>query len=176
MTSVFDEHLTLDVVVAYADGEMGLTAFQRAAAHVMQCASCAADVAEQTAASQYLRQATLPRMPGSLFDTLKSIPVALPGPGPVPGVLVDSASGRTMRTADSSGHGRGRRFRLGAGALVAGLAVGAVVVAASGDATVGPLSPTRSDPTVVSRSGSPVRPGAVNVVAHTATARTATTR
>ncbi|SDP42616.1 hypothetical protein SAMN04515671_4176 [Nakamurella panacisegetis] len=176
MTSVFNEHLTLDVVVAYADGEMSLTAFQRAAAHVMRCASCAADVAEQTAASQYLRQATLPRMPGSLFDTLKSIPVASPRPGPVPGVLVDSASGRTMRAADSALPGRGRRFRLGAGALVAGLAVGALVVAASGDAPVAPPTPSRSDPTVVSRSSGPGHPSAASVVVQPAVARTAATR
>ena len=176
MTGVFDDHLTLDVVVAYADGEMSLTAFQRAAAHVMQCASCAADVAEQTAASQYLRQARMPRMPGSLFDTLKSIPVALPRPGPVPGVLVDSTSGRAVRTVDNSLHGRGRRFRLGAGALMAGLAVGAVVVAASGDAPAGPATPTRPDPSVVSRAAVVPYPAVVNVVAHTAPTRSTTTR
>jgi anti-sigma factor RsiW len=60
MSSVFDDHLSLDAVVAYADGEMSMTAYQRVAAHVMRCGPCAADVAEQTAASQYLRGAQLP--------------------------------------------------------------------------------------------------------------------
>ena len=136
MTGVFDDHLSLDVVVAYADGEMSMTAYQRAAAHLVRCAACAADVAEQTAASQYLRSAQVPTMPGSLFDALRSIPVALPiDPQPEPS-------------------GRGRRFRLGAGALVAGLAVGAAMVTAAGDAPVDPARPpvpqrtAVSDPTV----------------------------
>lgn len=140
MTGVFDDHLSLDAIVAYADGEMSLTSYQRAAAHLTRCAACAADVAEQTAASEYIRRACMPTMSGSLFDTLKSIPIALPPTGPVPGVMVDSVSGRTMRTHEHPEHGRGRRFRLGAGALVAGLAVGAVVVVAAGDNNpAGPL-------------------------------------
>ena len=158
MSGVFDDHLSLDVVVAYADGEMSLTAYQRAAAHLVKCTACAADVAEQTAASQYLRQARMPTMPGSLFDTLKSIPVAVPLAGPVPGVMVDSESGRTVRTSSSETpaghqtHGRGRRFRLGAGALVAGLAVGAVVVVSAGERPVEPSPrPSYPDATAVSR-------------------------
>ena len=80
-------------------------------------------------------------MPGSLFDALKSIPVAMPPAGPVPGVMVDSASGRTVRTPENQTHGRGRRFRLGAGALVAGLAVGAVVVVSAGEHPAEPEVP-----------------------------------
>ncbi len=151
MTGVFSDHLTLDAIVAYADGEMSLTAYQRAAAHVMRCAACAADVAEQTAASQYIRQACVPSMPGSLFDALKSIPVALPQAGRVTGLVMDPDSGRAVRTHDHAPSARGRRFRLGAGALVAGLAVGAVVVAAAGDPAVPPPTvPTRPDRATVS--------------------------
>ncbi len=161
MSGVFDDHLSLDVVVAFADGEMSLTAYQRAAAHVVKCPACAADVAEQTAASQYLRQAHMPTMPGSLFDALKSIPVAMPPAGPVPGVMVDSASGRTVRTPENQTHGRGRRFRLGAGALVAGLAVGAVVVVSAGEHPAEPeVRSTRPNTTVVSRpAAAPQAPG-----------------
>jgi len=152
MSSVFDDHLSLDVVVAYADGEMSLTAYQRAAAHVMKCPSCAADVAEQTAASQYLRQARMPTMPGSLFDALKSIPIAAPQAGQIPGVMVDPTSGRTIRTPDNQTHGRGRRFRLGAGALVAGLAVGAVMAVSASEHPVEPVvRPAQPDTAAVSR-------------------------
>ncbi len=166
MSGVFDDHLSLDVVVAYADGEMSLTAYQRAAAHIVKCPSCAADVAEQTAASQYLRQAHMPTMPGGLFDALKSIPVAVPQAAPLPGVMVDSTSGRTIRTPENQTHGRGRRFRLGAGALVAGLAVGAVVVVSAGEHPVGPtVRPAQPDRTAVSRpSTAPHAPG-LNVMA-----------
>ncbi len=166
MSGLFDDHLSLDVVVAYADGEMSLTAYQRAAAHVVTCAACAADVAEQTAASQYLRQAQVPTMPGSLFDALKSIPVALPQAGPVPGMMVDSASGRAVRTPENQSHGRGRRFRLGAGALVAGLAVGAVVVVSAGERPAEPaVRSNKPDTTVLSRpAAAPQAPG-FNVMA-----------
>lgn len=165
MTGVFDDHLTLDAVVAFADGEMALTPYQRAAAHVVRCPACAADVAEQTAASQYLRQAAPPSMPGSLFATLTSIPVALPQGSPVPGVVLDAASGRANGIQDQTWSGRGRRFRFGAGALMAGLAVGAVVVASAGDQPVVPNGPLQPDASVVSREFAVLHTVVVDVVA-----------
>ena len=72
-------------------------------------------------------------MPSSLLESLRSIPVAVPSPGPVDGVTVDPVTGRVVRTDEHarSGHHRPWRFRfLGASALVAGLAVGALVVGA----------------------------------------------
>lgn len=143
MTGLFDDHLTLDAVVAFADGEMSLTAYQRAAAHLVRCGPCAADVAEQTAASEYLRGAQLPGMPSGLFEALAAIPIASAPVLPRP---------ETHPPGAGTG-GRGRRMRLGAGALVAGLAVGVVMVTAAGDSLVDPgrpLVPGRSavsDPT-----------------------------
>ena len=179
MTGIFDDHLSLDAVVAFADGEMSLTAYQRAATHVMRCELCAAEVAEQTAASQYIRQAGLPTMPGSLFDALKSIPVALPQAGPVTGVIVDSTSGQSIRVSgDIVGHTRGRRFRLGAGALVAGIAVGAAVVAAAGERPATQPRPLPPETAAVGRP--PVGPGTtvINVLARRVDvlARTSSTR
>ncbi len=167
MSGLFDEHLTLDAVVAYADGEMGMTAYKRAAAHVMHCGACAADVAEQATASQYLRQARMPSMPGGLLDALRSIPVALPqlsDPAPgTPGRPFESHP----RSADEAEHGRGRRFRLGAGALVAGLAVGAVMVTAVGDQPTGvPTAPLRPDTASVS-GASAIRTTVLDVLART---------
>ncbi len=131
LTGVFVDHLGLDAVVAYVDGELGLTAFQRASAHLVRCPQCAGEVAEQEAMARCLRSAELPRMPGSLFDALASIPLAAPGPAPAPGLTLDP-HGRAYRHVPKPPEpGLGRRFRLGAGALVAGLAVGAVVVAAA---------------------------------------------
>lgn len=77
-SDAFVDHLSFDAVVAFADGEMSLAAYQRAAAHISRCESCAAEVAEQTSARDLLRSACTPRMPGSLFDQLRSIPIALP--------------------------------------------------------------------------------------------------
>lgn len=72
------DHLGLDAVVAFADGEMGLTAFQRAAAHVSRCPQCAGEVDEQAAVRRELRSAPGPAIPLGLIDALRSIPVALP--------------------------------------------------------------------------------------------------
>jgi len=134
MTSGFEriDHLNLDAIVAYADGEMGMVAFQRAASHVERCPQCNAEVTEQIAARAWLRSASAPTIPLGLLDSLKSIPTAVPPTTPSPGLSVDP-TGRAHRTNDPlrSGHGRSRLFRFGAGALVAGIAVGAVVASSA---------------------------------------------
>lgn len=133
MTSAFSDHLSLDAIVAFADGEMPLVSYQRAAAHVARCPDCDHEVNQQVVARSWLRAAGSPAIPSSLLDSLKSIPVAVPASRPVDGVMMDPASGRIIRSDDHRGstHHRGWRFRfLGAGALVAGLAVGALVVGA----------------------------------------------
>lgn len=140
MTSLFEDHLSLDAVVAYADGELGMVAFQRAAAHVARCPRCAAEVSEQTSARDWLRSAQAPRMPGSLFDQLRSIPVALPASPGVPGVDLDSDAAADVHTDPRNAH-RTRRFRMGAGFLIAGIAVSALAATAGSDRQVRPESP-----------------------------------
>lgn len=133
------DHLTLDAVVAYADGEMPLVSYQRAAAHLALCPQCDAEVRAQMTARSWLRAAQAPAMPSSLLDSLRSIPVALPAPAaseahrPTDRMHGDRQTlpAHPAPGPDASGHRavqRGRRFRfLGAGALVAGLTVGALV-------------------------------------------------
>jgi len=132
MTAAFNDHLNLDAIVAYADGEMTMGAFQRAAAHVSRCPQCESEVSQQVLARSWLRAAGAPSMPTSLLDTLKSIPVVVPTERtgldhPV------SSIGRPGPEEDSRiGQHRNWRFRfLGAGAVVAGLAVGSLAVAAA---------------------------------------------
>jgi anti-sigma factor RsiW len=154
MTSLFEDHLSLDAVVAFADGELGLTAFQRAAAHIAQCSSCATEVAEQTSARQQLRSARCPSIPSGLLDSLRSIPLALPLAPPPAGLSRDSVTGKVTRdsvtgkvTRDPAerlgdphrgGPLRSRGFRLGAGAIVAGLAMGALAATALADQSADP--------------------------------------
>lgn len=138
------DHLTLDAVVAYADGEMPMVSYQRAAAHVARCPQCEAEVRAQTVARSWLRSAQAPAMPTGLLDSLRSIPVALPaadsaGPGGAAGPGDSAGQGGVADRPRPAGFGRpgtphqrnphrSRRFRfLGAGALVAGLTVGALV-------------------------------------------------
>lgn len=129
MTAGSTDHLNLDAVVAFADGEMPLVAYQRAAAHVARCPQCEYEVNQQVAARAWLRAAGTPSMPPSLLDSLKSIPVALPADRSTGDVTIDPRTGRVVRPEhDSRSANLARRFRfLGAGALVAGIAVGALV-------------------------------------------------
>ncbi len=126
------DHLTLDAVVAYADGEMSMVSYQRAAAHVARCPQCEGEVRAQTVARSWLRSAQAPAMPTSLLDSLRSIPVALPaadsdGHRGGPDRPRTAEFGRPATPHQRNPH-RGRRFRfLGASALVAGLTVGALV-------------------------------------------------
>lgn len=131
MTSGISDHLNLDAIVAFADGEMPMVAYQRAAAHVSRCPECDAEVNQQIMARSWLRAADTPAMPTGLLDSLRSIPVAVPAARPVDGVMVDPMSGRAVRSDESrTTHNRWRFRFLGAGALVAGLAVGALVIGA----------------------------------------------
>ena len=135
MTASFDDHLNLDAIVAFADGEMSVVAFQRAGAHVARCPQCSSEVDQQIAARSWLRSAEAPAMPLSLLDSLRSIPVAMPTQPPVDGSAMHRATGQAPRSVDHdrSVH-RNWRFRfLGAGALVAGLAVGALVIGVDQD-------------------------------------------
>lgn len=142
MTGFFEDHLNLDTVVAFVDGELSMTAYQRAAAHLMQCPMCAGEVAEQASARESLRAAPAPRMPGSLAAALCSIPVALPIASASPGVGIDTRTGYAIRVSHVSRDGnRSRRFRIGAGALVAGIAVGALATTGSGPADDPVLQP-----------------------------------
>jgi hypothetical protein len=152
VTAFFEDHLSLDAVVAFADGELSLVAYQRAAAHIARCESCAAEVSEQVTARQRLRSAACPVMPASLFDALRSIPIAVPPTPPVAGVQTDPITGRAVRSDRSenrgqSGWGRGRGFRLGASAIVAGLAVGAFAAVAVTEHERHPAVPSPSPAT-----------------------------
>lgn len=132
MTGFFEDHLNLDSIVAFVDGELSLTAYQRAAAHLSSCPMCAADVDEQSSARTSLRSAPAPQMPGSLAAALFSIPVALPAAARTPGVGIDTQTGHAIRVSHVGREvTRSRRFRFGAGALVAGIAVGAFASAGS---------------------------------------------
>ena len=148
MTSLFSDHLSLDAVVAFADGELGMLAYQRAAAHVARCPNCAAEVAEQTTARDRLRSASAPKMPGSLFDQLRSIPVALPAPPAVPGAEPMPGippAGIGPQQHDPAGSHRTRRFRMSAGFLVAGIAVSALAATAAAGEHPDPQDPV-ADP------------------------------
>ncbi|SFQ19089.1 Putative zinc-finger [Amycolatopsis arida] len=69
-----ESHLLPDAVVAFVDGELSLGARERAAAHLVRCPSCAAEVAAQRQARAVVRRAEAPAVPANLLANLRAIP------------------------------------------------------------------------------------------------------
>ena len=74
------EHLALDALVAFVDGELSPSAWDRAAAHLARCSACSAEAAAQRQARAAVRGADTPHVPAELLRALESIPdeTALP--------------------------------------------------------------------------------------------------
>lgn len=143
------EHLATEAAVAYVDGELSMTAYQRAAAHLSACAECAADVDAQGRMRSAVRSAPPLTIPAGLRGVLCRIPQApVPGtealPSSVPrGVVVGVGDPAPSRPAEhrstervhpptaASSPRRGRRS-LPLGVLtVSALAVGVLAATAA---------------------------------------------
>jgi hypothetical protein len=68
------EHLASEVIAAYVDGELRMSAYLRAAQHLSLCPECAAEVDAQRQASGALRRAAHISMPSNLLGALSQIP------------------------------------------------------------------------------------------------------
>lgn len=122
-----EAHLTLEAVVAYVDGELADGPHERATRHLDRCADCAAEVVEQRQARTALRAADCPSLPSSLMSSLCAIPQSTELPAAPAGLSVD-AHGELVALQRPAGRPsrRSRRMRIGAGAAVSGLAIGAL--------------------------------------------------
>lgn len=76
-----EQHLALDALVAFVDGELSPGAIDRAAAHIARCSGCAADAAAQRQARAEVRTAQAPAMSPRLLRALRSIPSEADIPG-----------------------------------------------------------------------------------------------
>ena len=127
-------HLALDAIVAYVDDELSPGAKRRALDHLASCAECAAEVIAQTQARWALRASAAPSLPSSLLSNLRAIPERTELPAQ-PAGLAMSSDGELVAMLREPNPGHRRRFldrkvRLGAGALVSGIALGALMIAA----------------------------------------------
>lgn len=140
------DHLSAEAVAAYVDGELAERPFERATRHLAACPECTAQVVAQGQARAALRAARCPRLPSSLMSTLRSIPHHAELPGPPNGLamspdgeLVSSLEPEPPRpVADpippaglAATPAKGRRSRIGAGAAISGLALGALAIGAA---------------------------------------------
>ncbi|MBA2471624.1 MAG: hypothetical protein DLM61_04605 [Pseudonocardiales bacterium] len=95
------QHLAVDAVVAFVDGELGPVARDRAAAHLTTCQSCAAEVAAQHQARSVVRSAQCPPVPADLLAALREIPQTADLPHAPAGLAV-TAEGTIVEFADPS--------------------------------------------------------------------------
>jgi hypothetical protein len=130
------DHLSLDAVVAFVDGELPPGPAGRAAAHIDRCLTCAGEVGAQRQARRRVRAAGPPATPSSLLASLRAIPDATELPAAPAGLAVD-ADGVLVAPAEPGRVGkrgliarRGRRRTALPVVVGSGVVVGAAALAA----------------------------------------------
>ena len=139
-----EQHLALDAVVAFVDGELSSTAHERAAAHIQSCGFCAFEAYTQQQARAVVRSAPAPTASASLLDRLGAIPQEVELPSAPDGLAITEdgqfvavqrtdkpgfGSGPVLgssRPLGSNGWFSGRRARQGAGVVVSGMLLSAL--------------------------------------------------
>lgn len=154
------DHLSAEAIAAYVDGELAERPYDRATRHLAACPECAAQVVAQGQARAALRSARCPRLSSSLMSTLRSIPQDAEIPGPPNGLAIGPDGELVARlrpepapAADpappaglADAPPKGRRSRIGAGAAISGLALGALAIGAAIIAGDTPAPSGFSDP------------------------------
>jgi anti-sigma factor RsiW len=143
------DHLSLDAVVAFVDGELPPGPAGRAAAHVDRCLTCAGEVAAQRQARRRVRAAGPCATPTSLLAALRAIPDATELPEAPAGLAVD-ADGALVAPAESGRvpgrrglvARRGRRRPALPVVVGSGVVVGAAALAALAGPAAGMGAPT----------------------------------
>ena len=154
------DHLSAEAIAAYVDGELAERPYDRATRHLATCPECAAQVVAQGQARAALRSARCPRLSSSLMSTLRSIPQDAELPGPPNGLAIGPDGELVARLrpepppaanpAPPAGLAdappKARRSRIGAGAAISGLALGALAIGAAIIAGDTPAPSGFSDP------------------------------
>ncbi len=83
-----EQHLMPDAVVAFVDGELTPTAWDRASAHVAKCPYCAAEVAAQRQAREAVQEANNLAAPDWLVASLRRIPENVEVPSTPDGLAI----------------------------------------------------------------------------------------
>ncbi|MGV0051046.1 anti-sigma E factor RseA [Mycobacterium colombiense] len=94
------EHLSVEAIAAFVDGELRMNAHLRAAHHLSLCAQCAGEVEDQSRARAALRDSRPIRIPSTLLGMLADIPYESPD---------DSSTHASDRFADRDGRERRKR-------------------------------------------------------------------
>jgi anti-sigma factor ChrR (cupin superfamily) len=107
------EHLSIEAIAAYVDGELRMKSYLRAAHHLSLCPECAAEVEGQAQARTALRDSLPIDMPSSLLGLLSQIPQSTPdepaGPQRRSGPNGDIGPGLADQLADGTERSRRKR-------------------------------------------------------------------
>ncbi len=133
------DHLSVEAIAAYVDGELAERPHDRATRHLAACPECAAQVVAQGQARAALRSARCPSLPSSLMSALRSIPHDTELAGPPNGLAMSPeaklVSGPVVDPTPPAGLAgpppKPRWSRMGAGAAISGLALGALAIGAA---------------------------------------------
>lgn len=144
-----EQHLLPDAVVAFVDGELSATAYDRASSHLARCPSCAGEITAQRQAASAVQSANAFTAPAGLLANLMAIPdqveipsvpdglamtkdgqlVAVQRPDRVPQLGGTAPLGSSAKLGEGEavlGRRPGRRTVQGAGVVVSGLVLGAL--------------------------------------------------
>jgi len=72
------DHLSIEAIAAYVDGELPIKAHLRAGGHLSLCQQCAGEVEAQGQARAALRESRPVTMPSTLMGLLSQIPQSTP--------------------------------------------------------------------------------------------------
>jgi hypothetical protein len=95
-----EQHLALDAIVAFVDGELSASAHDRAVAHLAHCPACSAEATTQRQARTAVKEAEAPSVSPALLKALQAIPGTAELPG-VPEGLALSEDGQLVTTTRS---------------------------------------------------------------------------
>jgi len=95
------EHLSVEAIAAFVDGELRMNAHLRAAHHLSLCPQCAVEVEDQIRARTALRDSQPIRIPSGLLGMLADIPHSSPD---------DTTSQMPGRFADPDARDQRKRF------------------------------------------------------------------
>jgi len=95
------EHLSVEAIAAFVDGELRMNAHLRAAHHLSLCQQCAVEVEDQIRARTALRDSQPIRTPSALLGMLADIPHSSPD---------DTTSQMPDRFADRDARDQRKRF------------------------------------------------------------------
>jgi anti-sigma factor RsiW len=164
-----EQHLLPDAVVAFVDGELSATAYDRASSHLARCPSCASEITAQRQAASAVQSANAFTAPAGLLANLMAIPdqveipsvpdglamtkdgqlVAVQRPDRVPQLGGTAPLGSSAKLGEGEavlGRRPGRRTVQGAGVVVSGLVLGALAFAGtSGGGQEAPRTPANGE-------------------------------